>query len=203
MDTREKILEATERLIKTRGLARATTKEIAREAGCAEGTLYRHFESKEDLFLGIIQESLTPFLETFYRYQAGSNTVYDNLMGIAQALLTYYEQIIPLAASFFADAELLKRYQDIMEQSQSGPMALYHRLATYIKEEQDLGRVQATVDPLSASSLLLGASFQYAFMCRFTSKQKPLQPSDQQYLQGLVQTLLQGIQPSGQQKSEC
>ncbi|GCE20017.1 TetR/AcrR family transcriptional regulator [Dictyobacter kobayashii] len=67
MNTRRLILEATERLIRLKGLSRATTKEIAREAGCAEGTLYKHFEHKEDLFLTIIQEHLPTLIEELGR----------------------------------------------------------------------------------------------------------------------------------------
>jgi AcrR family transcriptional regulator len=40
MRTRQYILEATERILQTKGLARLTNKEIAQEVGCAEGTLY-------------------------------------------------------------------------------------------------------------------------------------------------------------------
>src|SRR5205809_7835272 len=47
-ETRQKILDATEKLLLLKGLARVTTKEIARETGLAEGALYRHFEHKKE-----------------------------------------------------------------------------------------------------------------------------------------------------------
>ncbi|MGZ3678832.1 MAG: helix-turn-helix domain-containing protein, partial [Ktedonobacterales bacterium] len=50
-ETRQKILEVTERLIQMRGLGRVTTREIARETGLSEGALYRHFEHKEEIFM--------------------------------------------------------------------------------------------------------------------------------------------------------
>ena len=48
--TRSKILETALRLFSQRGYLGATTKEIAKEAGIAEVTLFRHFSSKERLF---------------------------------------------------------------------------------------------------------------------------------------------------------
>ncbi len=43
-------IEATAmNLIAFRGLAQVTIKDIAREAGCAEGALYRHYRSKEEM----------------------------------------------------------------------------------------------------------------------------------------------------------
>lgn len=48
-DTAERLVRALTHLAGAEGLAAATTAAIAREAGLAEGTLYRHFEGKEAL----------------------------------------------------------------------------------------------------------------------------------------------------------
>jgi AcrR family transcriptional regulator len=48
--TKERILNATMALVSQRGYLGATTREIAREAGVTELTLFRHFGSKERLF---------------------------------------------------------------------------------------------------------------------------------------------------------
>lgn len=53
-DTHEKILEAGLRLFSKKGYLGATTREIAREAGVAEVTLFRHFPSKETLLEEVI-----------------------------------------------------------------------------------------------------------------------------------------------------
>jgi len=52
-DTRSSILEAAERVIRDRGMSSATTKEIARQAGCAEGSIYRYFQDKHTLMTEI------------------------------------------------------------------------------------------------------------------------------------------------------
>ncbi|HLA00755.1 MAG TPA: TetR/AcrR family transcriptional regulator [Thermodesulfovibrionales bacterium] len=48
--TRDKILETALKLFSRKGYLGATTKEIAKDAGIAEVTLFRHFPSKERLF---------------------------------------------------------------------------------------------------------------------------------------------------------
>ncbi|HEC98257.1 MAG TPA: TetR/AcrR family transcriptional regulator [Nitrospirae bacterium] len=48
--TKERLLESTLKLISGKGYLGATTREIAREAGVTELTLFRHFGSKERLF---------------------------------------------------------------------------------------------------------------------------------------------------------
>ncbi|HTR45050.1 MAG TPA: TetR/AcrR family transcriptional regulator [Thermodesulfovibrionales bacterium] len=60
--TRERILEAGLRTFSKKGYLGATTREIAREAGIAEVTLFRHFPSKEKLFEEVI--STHSFLPT-------------------------------------------------------------------------------------------------------------------------------------------
>ncbi|NWF97529.1 MAG: TetR/AcrR family transcriptional regulator [Nitrospirae bacterium] len=50
MSTKEKILKTAIKLFSKKGYLGATTKEIAKEAGIAEVTLFRYFPSKENLF---------------------------------------------------------------------------------------------------------------------------------------------------------
>lgn len=49
--TKDKLLRAGLVLVARDGFGAATTAAIAAEAGVAEGTLYRHFPSKDDLFI--------------------------------------------------------------------------------------------------------------------------------------------------------
>src|SRR5512135_86402 len=63
-ETREKILDASLALFSKKGFLGATTKEIAKKAGVAELTLFRHFSSKERLFEEMISgHSFLPALK--------------------------------------------------------------------------------------------------------------------------------------------
>ena len=53
--TRERLLRAAQELIEEGGYAAASVAAIAERAGVAAGTLYRHFESKEDLFVEVFR----------------------------------------------------------------------------------------------------------------------------------------------------
>jgi AcrR family transcriptional regulator len=48
-ERRQQIIEATLRIISAQGVHRLTTLEIAREVGIADGTIFRHFQSKEEI----------------------------------------------------------------------------------------------------------------------------------------------------------
>jgi AcrR family transcriptional regulator len=56
-DKRQRILAAALEVCRLRGVAAARMDEVASRAGVSKGTLYRFFESKEDLFLATLLAS--------------------------------------------------------------------------------------------------------------------------------------------------
>jgi len=195
MNTRQHILEATERVIQSKGLARATTKEIAREAGCAEGTLYKHFHDKEDIFLAVIQEHLPDFVLKVSEENAGKRSLNASLQEIALAAIRYYEQLIPLTVSLFADSELIEGHRKWMQEQNTGPQRIYERVTAYIEAEQRLGRIADSLDAFSVASLLLGPCFQYAFLRYFTGAE-PFPLTGAQFVVNIVTTLAKGLEQS-------
>ncbi|HEY2278086.1 MAG TPA: TetR/AcrR family transcriptional regulator [Streptosporangiaceae bacterium] len=73
-DTRDRILDAAAHVMRTRGFARTTTKEIARAAGYSEATLYKHFQDKTDLFLAVPKERLPSLGSTLSALSADADT---------------------------------------------------------------------------------------------------------------------------------
>ncbi len=62
--TKDRILKTSLKLFSKKGYLGATTKEIAKEAGIAEVTLFRHFSSKEKLFEEVLNTySFLPVLK--------------------------------------------------------------------------------------------------------------------------------------------
>ncbi len=55
-DRREQIMEAALAVFAKKGFARASNKDIAREAGITPGLIYHYFESKEALQKAIFEE---------------------------------------------------------------------------------------------------------------------------------------------------
>lgn len=65
--TRQRIQDAALKLFSVKSFKGTTTKEIASEAGVAEGTIFRYFKTKKDILISlaspIIVESLTDLLQ--------------------------------------------------------------------------------------------------------------------------------------------
>jgi TetR/AcrR family transcriptional regulator, repressor of fatR-cypB operon len=69
--TRDRLLRAATGIVAREGMAAATTAAIAAEAAVAEGTLYRHFESKDDLLIAAFRQMKQ---EVFVDAAAGVDT---------------------------------------------------------------------------------------------------------------------------------
>jgi AcrR family transcriptional regulator len=195
--TRSQLVDAAERVLRTRGLARATTREIAREAGLAEGTLYLHFADKLDLVRAVHERLLPEFIEMVSHLpgRAGTGTVEGNLTGLARGALALYRDVLPLGSSLFADPELLERFRVLLAERQGGPHRAWEPVVAYLRAEQRLGRVAAAADPAAAALLLLGACQQLVFVELMTGpatlpfRDRP-DPAPE-----LVATLLAGLAP--------
>jgi AcrR family transcriptional regulator len=189
MRTRQYILEAAERMLQTKGLARLTNKEIAEAAGCAEGTLYNHFETKEALILAAIEENVPDFLTAIGEDRIGEGSIEANVRDIARAAIRYYRKLLPLATALFADMDLLARHRLWMQEQKGGPLSIYEKVASYIAAEQPLGRLKPEIEPFSFAALLLGACHQYVFVQYFQGHD-PFPVSEEAFVAGIVRTLL-------------
>ena len=86
---REAILHAALTLFQLRGLENVSLNDIAREVGLAKSNLYRYFESREHIYLVVLQRLATKFEQRIY-------TELENLKGkrtvakVADALIAAY-----------------------------------------------------------------------------------------------------------------
>ncbi|MBO0777955.1 MAG: TetR/AcrR family transcriptional regulator [Ktedonobacteraceae bacterium] len=193
--TREKILDAAEKLVHLKGLTRVTTKEIARETGLSEGALYRHFNHKEEIFFALMARHLPTLQEAFQPYPVGAGTLAEKLTAVVLATIRYYEQIVPMGVSFLADATLLTQFRSTIQSLNIGPQNLFKRLAVYIEEEQQLGHIGRGVPAMTIATLLLGPCFQRVFNQQLLGFE-PFTTTDEQFAHELVQGLLTSISPS-------
>ncbi|NGX07053.1 TetR family transcriptional regulator [Mycobacteroides franklinii] len=75
LHTRRALLDGTLDLLKVRGFATVSLREVARSAGLVPTAFYRHFESMEDLGTVLAEESVRALRDTFRqaRREAGSD----------------------------------------------------------------------------------------------------------------------------------
>ncbi|WP_030416827.1 TetR/AcrR family transcriptional regulator [Streptomyces sp. NRRL S-1448] len=203
--TRSRILDAAAALMTTVGLTRTTTKQIAREAGCSEAALYKHFRNKEEIFVRVLHERAPRFSDALRRLP---DAVGDeggparHLEEVALTALRFYRRSFPIAGSLFASPELLDTHRRKLDElGTDGPQNAVQHLAAYLTAEQKLGRIAPGIDPHAAATLLIGACFHRAFLDLFFDAKAPagaLLPEDERdFATETVHALLNGLRPPG------
>jgi AcrR family transcriptional regulator len=191
--TRQLILDGAKKVVQEKGLAGATTREIARAVGVADGTLYVHFADRVELFLALLRQSLPPMTGPLreLEYLAGRGTVCGNLKAVVRGALGFMQEIVPLAASLFAEPELLRAHQEELKRRNEGPHISMDAVANYIRAEQRLGRVDKRVNPKIVYVLLFGACLHRVFISHFLGH--PIGPSDEVFVKQVVAATMHGL----------
>ena len=150
----------------SQGLARITTRDIARAAGLAEGALYNRFRNKNELFIAVLVRNVAEFGHMLQDLplRVGRATVLDNLRPVAEAAAGFHIKVAPLVCSLLADQTLLADVRRWMQERRIGPQRSAEALGACIPAGQRLGRITSEVDAAVAAGLILGTSFQIAVL---------------------------------------
>jgi AcrR family transcriptional regulator len=191
---RRRIIEAADALIREHGLAGATTREIARAAGCAEGSIYVHFEDKIDLVIAVIVER-DPYFEDLLRLpdKAGEASVEANLVPWVRELLSLMRENQPIFFALMGDRNVFARFKERLRERETGPVALYRAAEAYVRAEQKLRRIRAEVEPGIAAAILIGAIRDQVVAHALAATQS-LPP--EHFAQELVRTVVFGLAPA-------
>jgi AcrR family transcriptional regulator len=198
--TEERLLEAVEELMRSQGLARITTRDIARAAGLAEGTLYNHFRDKDEIFIAVLKRNVAEFAHVVQDLplRVGQATVLENLQPVAEAAAGFHIKAAPLICSLLADQKLLAETRRRMQELRIGPQRSLEALAAYIAAEQRLGRITSESDAAVVAGLILGTSFHMAVLDHFSGR-SPDEGQARARMRHAIQALVAGLTPRAAQ----
>ena len=98
-DTRTKILEAAFQILARQGYENTAIKDIAEEAGVAQGLVHYHFKSKQQLVLAVLAEVCREMEFGDAQGAAGAQAAYEkfkNMLKGSQATHALYIQLIAM-----------------------------------------------------------------------------------------------------------
>lgn len=78
-ETRDRILVAAQRLFRASGFEQATTRDIARQAGIATGTLFNYFPTKEAIVMTLVCEALDKGQAVYQQRRRSGATLEEDL----------------------------------------------------------------------------------------------------------------------------
>jgi len=202
-DTREKLLEAAEKVFSKNGFRGATVKAIAEEAGCNVSLISYHFAGKEGLFRAL--------LETFGRERLEEAekilTPADSPEDLRAKLRLWVQQFLLCQVNDDSLCSILNR-ENILEEEflwdifESTFMKAFQALVKFLEAAKRKGLVAKSVDPVLASSMLFGSLDKIGRNQKIQQKIFKISIRDEKYrahvIDQFILILLQGISGSPQ-----
>ena len=155
-EVRAAILDAADRLLARRGYKKMTVGELAREAGIGKGTVYLHFESKEEVALSHV-DAIVERLKGRLRETARSEAApAEKLRRMLIERVTYrFDSVQHYTASL--DELLAALRPDLLARRQRYFEEEAEIFAAVLRDGQKCN-VFATGDPLKVAGLLVAAT---------------------------------------------
>ncbi|HWR16255.1 MAG TPA: TetR/AcrR family transcriptional regulator [Terriglobales bacterium] len=196
-DRRQQIIDVAREMFADKGFTGTTTRELAEGAGINEALIFRHFESKEDLYWSVIQ-SIIDMRGKIERLRELLNAGLDEretLELVAREILNRNVQLTRLL--FYS---VLERHE-LSDRFFKTHAVEYHEIvAEYMSKRMRAGRFRS-MDPLLAARSFI-AMFAYHFQIQelFGGRHlREFEPSE--VVRNLVDIWLSGMQRSKSKKT--
>jgi len=186
--TQTQIIQAAAKVFAEAGIKGATTKEIARQAGVHETTLFRHFENKQAILKAVIHQLSQEMTSALNQYPAEwTEDLRADLLFYARtyqrALIRHNDLIRMLVGEGNRQAEFL---QEVM---QSSNMPFKEHLLAYMEQARLLGLIRPELDAHKLGNLLTGMIFGGVMRCTLPSQDG----LSDEFLQDCLDVFIHGI----------
>ena len=121
-EKQESIVRAAIELFASKGYAASSTNEIAKKAGVAEGTIFRHYKTKKDLLLAIVAPTMAKIigplvLKDFHKIiEAPYATFEDFLRAVIRNRLKFVRNNIPIIKIVIQEIPFHEELRDTFKQ---------------------------------------------------------------------------------------
>ena len=139
-ETRKRILEATMRCVAEVGYARATIREIAREAQMTSGSLYHYFPNKAELVKATFDEVAAIAVPRLAQAAGKSDSVLDKLMAVLEESQRVIQDY-PLAVAFDRAVRTESPQHLRLAEDSNALFGAFHDLIKTILEQGERDRV--------------------------------------------------------------
>jgi AcrR family transcriptional regulator len=166
-ETHQRILNTAQMLFATKGYNGTSMNDIVDESGVSKGGIYNHFESKERLFMSLLDLQTEAGLEEIAALFSDDDTSIDKLKKIFKATfgssVACTREICMMQTEFMVTAS---RIESLRPDLQRRHNTIHRFVVDIIEEGKELGEIKRDLDSESMVSLVFatldGLGFQYA-----------------------------------------
>lgn len=156
---RDLILSTAATLFAERGFNNTPTSLLAKEAGVAEGTIFRHFRTKDDIFLTLITNVKNQLINDIEKYLEvrGPENALEKVESLLKSFYVFVKQNNTEFSLIFRDAPTRfgQRNDHVFLQIQEIYDYVTNYLYSAIDEGKQEGSVGESVDPRTTADMLM------------------------------------------------
>ncbi|MDB4966722.1 MAG: Transcriptional regulator, TetR family protein [Myxococcales bacterium] len=190
----ERILEAAREVFIEQGIA-ATTAEVARRAGVAEGTIFKRFSTKAELFKAAMQVEFDD--PDWLRTLIGARDEDDPrevLYQVGVQAVSFFRRLMPFIMMQWSTGKK-HGVPDQLLGPNSPPLRALKALSVFIERQIRSGQMRKT-EPEIVARMLLGSIQSYVFFEILLRAQAKMPLPVEPYLRGLINVLWTGVEPA-------
>jgi AcrR family transcriptional regulator len=166
--TRERIEETAMALFVEKGVTETTIRDIAQGAGVAEGALYRHYPSKDELILDLFQRHYALFAARLDRLQAAHLHTREKLAAMIEECCRIFDEE-PVLFRFL----LLVQHHSLRRVEGRGtPVEIVRAVLAHGMETGDIAKSDVDL----AAALVMGIIVQPATFKTYGRLEGPMRP---------------------------
>ncbi|MBI2241289.1 MAG: TetR/AcrR family transcriptional regulator [Magnetospirillum gryphiswaldense] len=165
--TRRRIHDAALELFVSQGVTETSVRDLAQKAGIAEGTLYRHYASKDDLVADLFASNYAAFARRLTELDRPPQPLRQRLSTVVTEIFGFHDAQ-PTLFRFL----LLVQHQALprMVDGQGNPVTVIRQM---IEQGRARGEIPA-IDPALATAMVLGLILQPATALVYGALAAPL-----------------------------
>ncbi len=151
------IINASIELIAEKGIQQFTIKNLSAKIGTVEGAIYRHFESKRDILLGILTLFENQKIELFQRLKTeDQNNPFEKLKIFFEQSFSHFASNPALAAVVFSE-EIFQNDQRLSDKVYKILLESQDICSGIIESCQKNGLIRPDISNNQAAVILIGA----------------------------------------------
>jgi len=187
----EKLVEAAAVVFARDGLSSATTREIARTAGVNEVTLFRNFQTKQNLLAAVLEKAFerksNPLAEKFDTLPEDAS-LREVITAFAEADYASLKQNVSLMRVLVGEIQKFEEYEMKVLRAIFRPRR--DELTKRIRDAQAHGEVLVDIDPMIVVDQLVGMIFTHVLKSDCPFK---LEYNQDVYIRACVDLIVRGI----------
>jgi AcrR family transcriptional regulator len=185
---REAIVDAALAILREQGIANLTSREVAARAGVSDASVYYHFGDRAGLLQAVFQQGMKPLL-----FMTGLDVETLEPIAVIKAALAslerFFDDVVPVLHAAQADPALRSSLAAFVDANDLGPHKGVHLLGSYLRAQQQTGRVRADADADAIALMIIDCAFAKAARKQMLLHSEQHLPSDDDLLREISRLL--------------